>query len=52
MAGGAVDWSLRVAGGAMGSTTCSDARVDGIAEDVATSMLDTTPGGTMGEGVD
>ena len=36
----------------MGWTTCSDARVDGIAEDVATLTLDTTLGGTVGEGMD
>ena len=52
LAGGAIGWSLGVEGGAVGCTTCSDSRVDGIAEDVATSMLDTKLGGTMGEGVD
>ena len=52
MVGGAISWSLGVAGGAVHCTTCSDARVDGIVEDVATSMLATTLGGTMGEGVD
>ena len=35
----------------MGWTTCSDSRVDAIAEDVATSTLATTLGGTVGEGV-
>ena len=34
----------------MGWTTCSDARVDGIAEDVATSTLATQQGGMMTEG--
>ena len=52
LVGGAIDCSLGVAGGAVGCTTCSDSRVDGIAEDVSTSMLDTTLGGTVGEGVD
>ena len=50
--GGAIDYSSGVAGGAVGCTTRSDARVYGIVEDVATSMLDTTLGGTVGEGVD
>ena len=50
--GGAIDCSSGVAGGAVGCTTCSDARVDDIVEDVSTSMLDTTLGGTVGEGVD
>ena len=52
LAGGAINCSSRVAGGAVGYTTCSNARVDGIVEDVATSMLATTLGGTVGEGVD
>ena len=52
LVGGAVVWSSGVAGGAMGWTTCSDARVDGIAEDVATSTLATILGGTLGEGMD
>ena len=52
LAGGAIDWSSEVASGAVGCTTCSDSRVDGIVEDVATSMLATTLGGTEGEGVD
>ena len=52
LAGGAIDYSLGVIGGVVGCTTCFDARVDGIAEDVATSMLATTLGGTVGEGVD
>ena len=43
--------SSGVAGGAVRWTTCSDARVDGIAKDVATSMLDTKLGGTVREGV-
>ena len=50
--GGAIDYSSRVVGGAVGCITYSDARVDGIAEDVATSMLATTLGGTVGEGMD
>ena len=52
LVGGAIDCSSGVAGGAAGCTTCSDVRVDGIAEDVATLMLATTLGGTMEEGVD
>ena len=52
MAGGAISWSSGVAGGAMDWKTYSDPRVDGIAEDVATLTLDTTLGGTVGEGVD
>ena len=52
LAGGAIDWSSWVAGGVVGCTTCSDARVDGIVEDVATSMLTTKLGGTVGEGMD
>ena len=52
MEGGAISWSSGVAGEALGCTTCSDARVDGIAEDVTTSMLSTTLGGMMGEGMD
>ena len=52
MAGGAIDWSSGVAGGAVGWKTCSDARVDGIVEDVATLMLATTLGGIVGEGMD
>ena len=52
LVGGAVGWSLGVVGGAVGWTSCYDARVDGIVEDVATLMLATTIGGTVGEGVD
>ena len=52
LTGGAINWSSGVAGGAVGCTTCSDARVDGTVEDVATSMLATTLGGTVGEGMD
>ena len=52
MASGAIDCSSGVAGGAVGYTTYSDARVDGIAHDVATLMLATTLGGTVGEGLD
>ena len=52
LTGGAINWSSGVAGGAVGYTTCSDARVDGIVEDVATSMLATTLGGIVGKGVD
>ena len=52
LAGGVIDFSTGVARGAVGCTTYSDARLDGIAEDVATSMLATTLGGTVGEGMD
>ena len=52
MAGGAIGWSLGVAGGAAGCTTCSDARVGGIAKDVSTYKLATKIGGTVGEGMD
>ena len=52
MVRGEINCSSRVAGGVVGCTTCFDARVDGIAEDVATSILATTLGGTVGEGVD
>ena len=52
LAGGAIACSSGVASGVVGYTTCSDARVDGIEEDVATSMFSTTLGGTVGEGVD
>ena len=36
----------------MGYTICSNSRVDGIVEDVATHIFLTTLGGTVGEGVD
>ena len=36
----------------MGWTTCSNAMVDGIAKDVATSTLDTKIGGTVREGME
>ena len=52
LAGGVIDCSSEVAGGAVGCTTYSDSRVDVIVKDVSTSMLDTTLGGTVGEGVD
>ena len=52
LAGGAIDCSSRVVGGAVGCTTCSNARVDGIVEDVPTSTLATTLGGIVREGVD
>ena len=52
VASGAIYYSSGVEGGVVGCTTYSDARVDGIVEDVATSMLATTLGGTVGEGVD
>ena len=52
MVGGVIGWSLGVESGVVGCTTYSDARVDGIAEDVATLMLATTLGGTVGEGMD
>ena len=52
LAGGAIDWSSGVAGGAVGWTTCSDARVDGIGEDVATLMLDKKIGGMVREGME
>ena len=52
VAGGAVKWSSWVAGGAVGWTTCSDARVDGIVDDVAKSKLDTTLRGMVREGMD
>ena len=35
----------------MGWKTCSNARVDGLVEDVATSTLDEKLGGVVGEGV-
>lgn len=44
------NWSLGLADGAVGWTTCSDARVDGIGEDVATSMVATPLRGTVEEG--
>ena len=52
LAGGATGWSSGVEGGAVGCSTCSDAKEDGIVEDVTTSMLATTLGGTVGEGED
>ena len=52
VAGGLVGWSSGVEGGAVGWTTCSDARVDGIVEDVATSMLSKKLGGMVREGMD
>ena len=48
LASGAINYSSGVAGGAVGYTNCSDAMVDGITEDLATSILATTLGG-MGE---
>ena len=48
---GEIGWSSGVASGVVGWKTCSDARVDDIAEDVATSTLATTLGGMVGEGV-
>ena len=52
LVGRAINCSSGVAGGAVGCTTCYDSRVDGIVEDVSTSMLDTNIGGTVREGVD
>ena len=52
LVGGAISWSSGVASGAVGWTTCSDARLDGIEEDVAMSTLATKLGGMVGEGVD
>ena len=46
--GGAIGWSSGVAGRSVGYTTCSNVRVDGIVENVATSMLATTLGGMLG----
>ena len=52
LAGGAVGWSSGVAGAAMCWTTCYNARVDAIEEDVAASNLATKLVGTMREGMD
>ena len=41
LASGAIGQSSGLSSGAMGMKTYYDARVDGIIEDVATSMLDT-----------